>query len=132
MDNVYIGGAPIAFNPNPTSLDVVSDRDFDLRHPAGTSLADVVDVTYMSYGEYVKSHYTGIEPKEEKTKRMSNLTEDDLFLLSAWILNRTLVDGDLCVLTFAKVPDSREEPHNLTITLTTSKKVFTTECEWTF
>ncbi len=131
MDDVHIGMAPIAFNPNPTSLDVVSDKDFDSMHPAGKSLSDVIDVTYMSYGEYVKSHYTSSEPTET-VKRMSELTEDDLFLLSIGDPNGKFHSWDLCVLTFAKVPDNREEPHNLTITITTSKKVFTTECEWTF
>lgn len=96
------------------AIDVISDRDFDTEHPAGSSLGDVVMYWGFSYWEYVKSGYTFIYEGEYFPLPHSNPIEG--------YINNIPEEG-LCLikelsLHFPFVPESAEGEHNLTITIT--------------
>lgn len=96
------------------AIDVISDRDFDTEHPAGSSLGDVVMYWGFSYWEYVKSGYTFIYEGEYFPLPHSNPIE-------GYISN--IPEEGLCLikelsLHFPFVPESAEGEHNLTITIT--------------
>ena len=98
------------------AIDVVSDRDFDAEHPAGSSLGDVVGYRGWSYWEYVKNGYMGCE-----TNRIlgyiNDVPEDGLRLIKEMFLY------------FDDVPESAVGKHNLTITLTADDgTVFVLDC----
>ena len=46
-----------AFIPSITSIDVTSNKDFDSQHPAGTSLAEYFNVSFMNNINYIRSGY---------------------------------------------------------------------------
>lgn len=48
--------------PDLVSMDVICARDYDERHPAGSSLKDVVRLKFRSAFAYVSSGYSGSEP----------------------------------------------------------------------
>ena len=101
----------LASYPNFVAIDVVSDTDFDAEHPAGTSLNDLLLVTYSSYYEFIASNYT--KPEEEALKDyaaiLNSLTADDLRLL----------DEHGFVFHFIKYPEVLSK-HNLTFTFTSA------------
>ncbi|MBO5661074.1 MAG: hypothetical protein J6R93_01165 [Tidjanibacter sp.] len=74
------------FGHDFVEIDVISDRDFDDAHPAGTSLGDVVKYGGKSYWEYVKRGYTG-NPVSELDGYINNIPEDGLCLLKYFWLN---------------------------------------------
>lgn len=86
------------------AIDVVSDRDFDTEHPAGSSLGDIVEYGGWSYWEYIKNNYTGHE-ENHISGYINDLPEDGLCLIK-----------DL-FLYFNEVPESAVGKHNLTITI---------------
>lgn len=97
----------ICYYPNFTSIDVISDRDFNAEHPAGTSLNDIIRVYYNSVYDYVSSEYTQDEEIKTKKAMLSNLTAEDLQMVTDYGFD----------LTFGIDP-LKKEKHNLTITFT--------------
>ena len=87
------------------AIDVVSDRDFDTEHLAGSSLGDVVEYGGWSYWEYIKNNYTGRE-ENYISGYINDLPEDGLCLVKELFLY------------FNEVPESAVGEHNLTITIT--------------
>lgn len=83
---------------------MISDRDFDDAHPAGTSLGDVVKYGGQSYWEYVKSGYTG-NPESDLDGYINNIPEDGLCLLKYFWLD------------FPEVSVEASGTHNLQILL---------------
>lgn len=97
---------------NFVAIDVVSDRDFDTEHPAGSSLGDVVMYWGLSYWEWVKSGYSLYD--ENGLRQDRNIEEGYVY---------DIPDEGLCLmenlcLHFPSVPDSAVGEHNLTIAIT--------------
>lgn len=94
------------------AIDVISDRDFDTEHPAGSSLGDVVMYWGISYWEWVKSGYSLYDENGIRHARttvegyVNNIPEEGLCLIEELSLH------------FPFVPESAEGEHNLTITIT--------------
>ena len=87
------------------AIDVVSDRDFDTEHLAGSSLGDIVEYGGWSYWEYIKNNYTGRE-ENYISGYVNDLPEDGLCLVKELFLY------------FNEVPEAAVGEHNLTITIT--------------
>ena len=67
--------------PGCASIDVISNKDFDAEHPAGTSLSDIMSVKYMSASVYIESGYTDlVDLNEWKVKPLNELQPEDLAL----------------------------------------------------
>lgn len=110
------------------SIDVVSDRDWDAEHPAGTSLANIITFLSSSPYRFIQSSYTDAydwvnAPEEYINLRLGNgpgswpiekplneLTREDLILTAPQF-----------ILHFDSLPASEQE-HNLTITLRSDEK----------
>ena len=137
-------------------IDVASDRDFDVAHPAGSSLNDLVmfygatpyPCIASGYKEFFnrfdtlphptdnpvyncsKNYYVH-SPNEPKPffpvyKRLSNMTEED------FLLTRGNGSGTAGVLFFTSKPEE-EQTHTLTVTLTTTEgEQFSDEVVYTF
>ncbi len=94
------------------AIDVISDRDFDTEHTAGSSLGDVVMYWGISYWEWVKSGYSLYDENGLRQERnteegyVNNISEEGLCLMEKLKLH------------FPFVPESAEGEHNLTITIT--------------
>lgn len=118
------------------SIALVSDIDFDAVHPAGTSLADIVEFRTASPKRYIDSGYTEEYryPDEREfdfyphtfmykwfwpvRARMSELTEYDLSMMKSG-------DGVLAAFRFIRRPAAAGE-HGMTLTMTTDEgKAFT-------
>lgn len=94
------------------AIDVLSDRDFDIAHPAGTSLGDVVAYWGISYWDWVKSGYS---LRDENGLRQDRNIEEGYV--------NDIPEEGLCLmenlsLHFPIVPESAVGEHNLTITIT--------------
>lgn len=82
-------------DPSFVSVDIFSDSDFDEQHPAGSSLAGIVNFFSCSAKPYIDSGYVkydwgyefndarlqGMQPYYPVDKKASELTADDLTLL---------------------------------------------------
>lgn len=91
--------------PHFTTINVVSDKDFDAEHPAGTSLNDVMSIRYVSAQRFIESGYTAERSRhEEISKPLDELTSNEL-----------MYSIDNTFLVFDKEPDVLEK-HTLTIT----------------
>lgn len=128
-----------------TEIEVVSDADFDERHPAGSRLDDLMLFCSASPWRFISSgyseqadwsdkdipavmrHYYGIvEPYDTKNSRYyhpvygkaSEMGADDLTLLGGDDGGSGRM-GLIGVLTFMKEPDSAGE-HTITVTMVTS------------
>ena len=51
-----------------SGVSVVSDADFDERHPAGSELSDIVKVSVGSLGDFVMSGYVDSTPNNDRMK----------------------------------------------------------------
>lgn len=55
---------------------------WDNLHPAGSSLDDLFEIEYSSYGEYVRKGYpVDFTPLQTYRKTLLELTEDDMFMI---------------------------------------------------
>lgn len=68
-------------SPDLKTIDLFADKDFDKDHPAGTSLADCVDLMFTSYQDYVDSGYEKDLASGMKRKRLDQVEEYDLLLM---------------------------------------------------
>lgn len=108
-----------AFWIDVVAIDVVSDKDFDSDHPAGTSWNDVVKYIALTYGDYVQGGYKPIDYKlcVRYMDYLHTIPEDGLRLINQ--LSLFIED----------IPESAVGRHNLTITLTADDgSVFVAEC----
>lgn len=114
-----------------TKIDLVSDRDYDAAHPAGTSLADILWVSTCTPLPYINSGY------KEKYAGWSEIISndpmsilykqhDELYPVSGWASELgadelTLIgdgcDGLLCVVSLRKAPDTKPSTHVFTLTM---------------
>lgn len=99
----------IAYYPYIVSIDMFSDMDFDAEHPAGSSLGDIVSLSYCTASDYIESRYRTMNPLYPKTRKLSEITEKDLRLLISGV--------DIGPARFEKSPDNPGE-YNMTIRLT--------------
>lgn len=96
---------------NFTAVRVVSDRDWDAEHPAGTPLNDKMNIRYTSCAEFIGSGYIwSLLGESMRTKRLCDLASDDLRVVR--------FDTRSIILYFVEVPEHSEEKHTLTVTLT--------------
>lgn len=113
----------ISVYPHITTINVISNKDFDVEHPAGTSLNDIMNITFSSCIEYVESNYDENQKysNSKKEKLLKDLAQDDLRMLT-----------DCIVLSFNKEPDV-VDIHTLTIICTNShNENFTTDINYDF
>ena len=91
------------------SISVISDKDFDGDHPAGTPLNDII--AYNTYTPYpwIKGGYAGGPVFTRVRKLLDDVNEDDMKLLCAF---------NLCQLTFMSFPTASSF-HNMSITVVT-------------
>ena len=103
-----------------TSIEIISDNDFDDKHPAGTSLADIVKFNAYTAKPFIDSgykgdvyQYNGDEVSVDDTKvwtkiskKISELELEDLMLLEVEFMS----------LEFISMPTLKKE-HNLTVKL---------------
>ena len=123
-----------------TTIDLVSDSDFDERHKAGASLADITFLAGASPYDYIQSGYTktfdwkNAPPFYEQNQlyiwygsndsplymRLSEIDSRDLTLLNP-----------IFFLTFESQP-TLSKSHKFTLTVTDEKgKTISTEFNWT-
>lgn len=108
-----------AFWKDIVAIDVVSDKDFDSDHPAGTSWNDIVNYIVHSYWDYVQGGYKLIDRKTFVLYEghIDSIPEEGLRLINRLVLN------------IEDIPESAVGRHNLTITLTADDgSVFVAEC----
>ena len=98
---------PQCLTPDIVELTVFADVDLDQSHPAGTSLADWVEVMFESDFEYVQSRYTKDNTCISKHKLLSSVTEDDLRMLE--------IKEYPIRIAFAKRPNEPIPPFTLTV-----------------
>ncbi len=116
MDDVFIEGAPSSFSPNITSLEVLSNQDFDEQHPSGTSLNDLIEYSFRSFGRYVNSGYQEkyfSDTYTNRTKLLKDISTENFALIS---YGR---NGELGKIHFIKSPDNSAVIHKITVKLTT-------------
>ena len=93
--------------PHFAAISVISNKDFDAEHPAGTPLNDIMTVLYSSAKDYVDGGYTqpeySVGPDTEKL--LSELGPNDLAMPTAMALSFTQEPDELNI-------------HMLTITCT--------------
>ncbi len=111
-----------------TSIDVVSDADFDDEHPAGESLGDIVTFSSISLKPYIESGYKVKDNGSEYHSvegLVSELTAEQLILLGE--------DDYAGNLYFEREP-TLEKSHTFTVTMTPEgdREPFTASIEWTF
>ncbi|MCC8088629.1 MAG: hypothetical protein LIO79_05120 [Rikenellaceae bacterium] len=136
-----------------TGVDIISDKDFDSEHPAGTSLSDICTFYTLSPLEYIKSRYTDFDWENYVNftefkelfpnlitqrhnyitagrgsiypikAKANDLTEDDLTLLGRG-LDQGYFNDPFAVIKFDAVPETTGT-HNITITITnTEERIF--------
>lgn len=90
-------------------LDIVSDVDYDDEHPAGTSLADIVRVSFRTFYPFISGD-TKRAGSENVCKFVAELTPKDLTLVE--------VTGDTFGFYFETLPQLARQ-HNFTVTFIT-------------
>lgn len=110
MENRIDDAFRMCYLPNMSAIKVVSDKDFDEGHPAGTPLNEYITIIYTSALKYIDAGYPkyGDNPVEV-SKPLSSIQESDLMLLTGFT--------NLGELYFTKKP-TKLGLHTLTITLT--------------
>ena len=111
-----------ANHPPCAGLDVISNKDFDAEHPAGTSLADIMTIQYRSAVKFIENGYKDKKDyMEDIRKPLDELQPTDLTLS---IRNIFLI--------FDKEPDVLET-HGLTFFWTTTEGItYTTSFNYDF
>lgn len=113
---------------NPfTAIDLTSDRDFDERHPAGTSLADIVYLAGASPNDYIRSGYVSKPDWDDAPSVFgrygfdwwySSAKDTPIYLSLAEIGKYDLaLLNPLFFLVFESQPASNS-PHTMTLTIT--------------
>ncbi|MFI3285867.1 MAG: hypothetical protein R3Y08_04360 [Rikenellaceae bacterium] len=64
--------------PDVSSINVISDSDFDEQHPAGSSLNDCINITFTCAYQYIQSGYN--TQANQETKLLSEVTATELLL----------------------------------------------------
>ncbi len=121
------------------SIDLVSDSDFDARHPAGTSLADIVEFRTMTPKPFIDSDYRYEYPNERikgdylihnvpykwfwpVCRLMADLTPDDMTMMGT---TRKTTHLEMAAFRFVARPAAAGE-HDMLLTMTTDEgKAFT-------
>ena len=116
-----------------TKIDLVSDSDFDDRHNAGSSLADIVFVAGVSPYKYIKSGYTETYDWQNRPAAFTELALNLNFWSTNFPIYRRLseISGeDLALMerTFFLVFEAQptlSKTHKMTLTVTdnTGKKI---------
>ena len=97
--------------PNIASIEVVSDKDFDIKHPAGLPINDCIILSFTSAYDYVKNGYKGEDPLDSRERKLiSDLCPEDLKMLLCYY-------GITPVFIFEKSPEILDV-HTLTFKVT--------------
>lgn len=104
----YRGGTFYALTKGIKQIKLVSDADFDEKHPAGVSLMDYVTLTTDIYSDLmgVTSLPTDVIYDTRRTKAYNEYTAEELSVVGTWI-----------ILRLATFP-SLAKKHNITVTIT--------------
>lgn len=108
------------------SINVISDRDFDETHPAGTSLNDLVRFTAYSPYNYIQRGYQGEPEQEWINKLLSECTANDFLMTTYDNDGYSYYEIDVengykslfgaCSLQFVQVPTLALQ-HNITVNI---------------
>ncbi len=104
-----------ALADNFQSLSVTSDKNWDADHPAGTPLDDIMEFCAWSYAQFIHSQYYGNEYNSVRG-RLDQLNADQMQILDYELY---IYLPDLPKIRCLRAP-STEEPHTLTLTITTT------------
>jgi len=97
---------------NIVSIDFIADNDYDKKHPAGSSLNDIVVFDFYSVYQFIQSGYSD-EESLHKNKVISDITANDMRCLSLW-------SDDVRTTYFTlPLPDSKVETCSITMRVTT-------------
>ncbi len=120
LDMIYSDN--ISWSDNLVSINVVSDKDFDSDHPAGTSLNDLIYIRYTSAYKYINNDYDDSFTPEPEEEYLSEIDQNDLKILVY----------ETPRLSFARLSDSRET-HTLSITVMLDDgRKFTSDVNYSF
>jgi len=121
------------------SIDLISDRDFDERHKAGASLADIVFLAGASPYDYIRSGYTqqfdwSDAPsfyKENRLDRWYNANNKPVYIRLSEIGERDLLLlNPMFFLVFESQPTASKS-HEFTLTIVDEKgRTIRTGCKW--
>ena len=95
-------------------FDVISNADYDAGHPAGVSLNDIVEITYITHKPFIENGYKHTDASrptndysgDKVTKRLSELQPEDAIFMEA----------DSFLLSFVDLPTSAQS-HTFTVTI---------------
>jgi len=107
--------------PDVISYIVSADKDFDSSHPAGTSLNDLLTISYSSYERFIQSGYDeSISAPADYTKPLSE------------VRSLSLLERNYGILHFTKAPD-KSGTYTINITIHCNEgSVFKTSVEVEF
>lgn len=122
-----------------TAIDIVSDSDFDERHKAGASLADITFLAGASPYDYIQSGYTKTFDwknaplffEQDQLYKWYNPNDSPIYIRLSEIDNRDLILlNPIFFLTFESQP-TLSKSHRLTLTIIDEKsKSIVAEFDW--
>lgn len=112
----------------PMSINIVSGADYDPQHPAGSSLADIVKIHYVTHKPFVDNGYRHTDGSrayndytgERCNKLLSDFTLDDSILIEEEFQLEFEVAPTLSQqheFTISVLPENKEEPFTFTATM---------------
>ncbi len=115
-----------SFYPDILEISVYSNKDFDSAHPAGEPLNDLVELTYGSVKDYVRSGYKNKNEIVQIKKSLDKMVPEDYIL---FFLPPASECGSL---KFTTLPQDMSE-HIITVKVKTAAvKVFEASIPFTF
>lgn len=110
--------SPVRVANHCQTLTLLCDKDYDAKHPAGTSLNDIVEIEYRSPYYFIKNGYSeeGLSEtqKPHRKKRLSEMMEEDFLLIEPDVTLRILA------------PPLATSVYTFKLTLKTDKKDYET------
>lgn len=118
-DTTYNDYKDIGFSPALgypiKKISIVSNKDYDSNHPAGTDLSDVIECSMSSYWHHIKNNYRDYNYYDYYVycstkeyciiKKVADLDSEDLKIVGAYVMSLFIPDLDL------------DDTHDLTITI---------------
>ena len=88
--NPFCGGGDfIVITDTILSINVISDKNYDTEHPAGTYLDDIMTIQYYDIKEFVKNDYPNNDTESQKyrSKKLKQFNNDSLsnYLIGIYI-----------------------------------------------
>ncbi len=115
-----------------TSIDIVSDADFDEDHRAGESLADITGFWCVSYRPYIDSNYT-LDVPNTNLGKVSTIRESLTYITPGNKLSLLEARYSNMVTLFFQSLPTLSKSHTFTVTMTADDgRVFEDSIQMTF